>query len=393
MRRAARYDARVVPLRFAAVAFGLGIVAVAPALADAQHVRTTRPGAGGLLDLADPERAAARRIQIQARERLFAAIDGDRDDTLGPADDVLLEQAIARYDAVLRTLPDDVDALLERGLALARFRRTLPDGRIERRIDDAIASFARARELDPAREASWVAFELAVMRTERHDYGLAGDEYERALAAHLPYPTALEHAVSRVEEIAVYLFASPAPPTILGNWAEVEMLGGDTTAAITLYRRAHAVAPPGSASAALALWGLALAEERAESHGDALVDAARAIDADPVAHDTPAGAALRARHGAFAALHLDGVFFEPACEIHAYEALGHEALAARASTDDARTSELTAALRSTRYFLAEGGRATIHARAADRAEARLTAALAALGSEGSRPQRERPPQE
>ncbi len=366
------------------VASLVGLLA-APTGGRAQASAGTRPGYGGVLDTAVGERAAARRIQIEARSRLLEAIDPVRDDTLGPADETLIEQAIARYDVVLAVFPDDVDVWLERGLALSHFRRTLPDGTVERRIEEAVVSLGRARELDPAREAGWLASQLALLRTEQHDYRTAGEEYARALAAETPYPTSLEYGVSHMEMIAVYLFAPPPAPTVLGNWAEVMMLDGDAAHAIDLYRRALATASRGSASAALALWGLALAEERAGSHADAMADALRAIDADPIAHDTTAGAALAARHGVFAALHLSGVFFEPACEIHAYEALGHEASAVRARNDEARASELAAALRSTRYFLAEGGRASIYVGTAERAEVRLSRALSALRSEGSRP--------
>jgi tetratricopeptide (TPR) repeat protein len=365
----------------------LGVVLgflVGPARVDGQALAETRPGAGGVLDVAIGERAAARRIHIEARSRLLSAIDPERDVSLGPAADTLIEQAIARYDVVLSVFPEDVDAWLERGLALSRFRRTLPDGRVERRIDEAMACLRAARAIDPAREAGWVAFELAVLRTEQHDYRGAAEEYARALAEDLPYATALQHAVSHLEELAVYLFAAPGPPTILGNWAEVTMLDGDPVGAIELYVRARDAAAPGTAAATLALWGLALAEERAGNHADALSDAARAIGAEPPAHHTTADAALASQHGVFAALHQPGVFFEPACEIHAYEALGHEALAATAATREARASELGAALRSTRYFLAEGGRSTVYASVAERAEARLSAALA-QPSERSRP--------
>ena len=102
--------------------------------------------------------------------------------------------------------------------------------------------------------------------------------------------------------------------------------------------------------------------------------ALRAIDADHSA-DLTRRARLVDRYGAFTVLHLDGVFFEPPCEIHAYEALGHEALATRASTAEGRTAEWTAARLSARFFLAEGGRASPYADVITRAEQRLSALL------------------
>ena len=52
-------------------------------------------------------------------------------------------------------------------------------------------------------------------------------------------------------------------------------------------------------------------------------------------------------------LRSDGVFFEPEHEIHAYEGLGHEALAARSDAD--RALELAAAAASYRAFIDAAG--------------------------------------
>lgn len=332
----------------------------------------SRPGAGSVLDLALLERSAALRIRAEARARLIDALDPTRDTALGPAPDVLLEQAIARYDVVLESFPGDVDAWLERGRALAAFHRFMADGHEEMRVDEAIASYERARALDPEREAAALAFELAVLRTRRGDYAGASLEYARADAARELLPLGLPYMVSRRERALAQLF-SPAPiERVLANWAEVTMLSGDAAAAITRYRAAFDAAARGSDSAALALWGLALAEERTGSHGDAIETALRAIDADA---GSPHRATIAARYGAFAVLHDEGVFFEPACEIHAYESLGHEALATRASTAEGRHAEWTAARHSARYFLAEGGRSSPYASTAIAADARLGALL------------------
>lgn len=327
-----------------------------------------------MLDVATVDRAAATRIRPEARARLLDALDGERDIGLGPAPDVLLEQAIARYDAVLEVFPDDVDAWLEQGRALAAFRRFMADGREETRIDAAIAAYEHARSLDPSREAAFVAFELAVLRTRHGDYAAASAEYQRASELRELYPSMPQHRISRREFVLVYLFLPQSIESTLANWAEVTMLAGDPTAAADRYRDALAQARPASDSAALALWGLALAQERSGSHADAIETALRAIDGDhSAAHPTRADVVHR--YGAFAILHVEGVFFEPACEIHAYESLGHEALAQRAATPEGRTAEWTAARLSARFFLAEGGRASIYAATASEAEARLSQLL------------------
>jgi tetratricopeptide (TPR) repeat protein len=341
------------------------LLAALPTRAAAQG---SRPGTGSVLDVASPERESAIRMLQEARARLADALDGDRDVSLGPATDVLIEQAVARYDAVLEVFPEHVDALLEEGVALAHFSRTQPDGTTELRVDEAIAALEHARRIEPERDAGAVSFELAVLYTRRGDLAHAEREYARAYERMQPYPVALEHDLSRRERSFVYLLVLPERPLVLGNWAEVTMLSGDAPAAVERYRGAFEASPRGSVSAALALWGLALAEERAGSHADAIETALRAIDARPRELDP----VLVERWGAFAPLHAGGVFFEPACEIHAYEALGHEALATRASTPEGRAAELAAARRSTRSFLGTGGRASIYASVALAAEERLS---------------------
>ncbi len=352
---------------------GLAIASALPLRARAQE--RSRPGAGSVLDVALPERAAALRIRAEARARLLDALDGDRDIALGPARDVLLEQAIARYDAVLAVLPEDTDAWLERGRALSAFERTMADGSRETRFEEAIASYERARALDPRREEAFVAFELAVLRTRRGDYGAAEAEYARAFDAREALPSMPVHPITRRELGLIVLFLPPSTETTLANWAEVTMLAGDASAAAERYRAAIAAAPAASDSAALGLWGLALALERAGSHAEAIETALRAVDADP-SEARPGRGRLLDRYGPFAVLHLDGVFFEPACEIHAYESLGHEALATRAASAEGRAAEWTAARLSARFFLAEGGRASPYAAVAREADARLGALLA-----------------
>ena len=340
------------------------LVALSSQAAFAQE--RSRPGAGSVLDVALVDRAAAIRIRAEARARLLDALGGESD----VPRDVLLEQAIGRYDAVLEVFPHDVDAQLERARALAAFQRTAADGHVERRLDEAITAYEAARAIDPRREPAFVAFELAVLHTQRGEMAAAEAEYARAFDSRDLYPAMPMHEITHRELGLIVLFAAPSDETVLANWAEVTMLAGDPHAAIHRYRAAIDLAARGSDSAALALWGLALAEERAGSHADAIETALRAIDADQSAIRATHAFAV-APHGAFEVLHLGGVFFEPACEIHAYESLGHEALASRASTDAARTAERRAARLSARFFLAEGGSASPYARVAVAAEARL----------------------
>lgn len=353
------------------VACGLALAAPAPA----QAQERSRPGAGSVLDVASLDRAAALRIRAEARARLADAAAPSRG---GDPADVLLEEAIARYEAVSTVFPDDASVWLELGIALARFERQDADGRHVERIDDAIRALERARALSPDAAEIIVASELAALRAHRQDFAGAAAEWQRvwdaresvapiAEAQSLLLPLAQREATLHELLGASSLDAA----TVHGNWAEMRMLAGDAAGAVEQYRFAVGAARVGSRAVALGLWGLALASERAGAHEEALESALSAMDADH---------ARRSAHGAstendFAALHEEGVFFEPACEIHAYEALGHEALATRASTDEGRAVEWARALRSTRYFLAEGGRSSIYADAARDAEARLAALL------------------
>ncbi len=332
-----------------------------------------------MLDVASIDRAAALRIRAEARALLADSFRwvGEEPARATPSD-VLVEQAMARYESVLALQSDDPTLWVELGLTRARFHRVQADGRSEERIDGAIAALERARALSAETAEVTVASELASLRAHRADFAGAAAEWEHAWQARetappliLAQPSLLPMTTREVGLLLLLGGARQPDTTILANWAEMQMLSGDAAGAIERYRRAIATAPAPSLSAALARWGLALAEERSGAHEDALETVLEAVEAD------------RARLGAgdeaagdFAALHDDAVFFEPACEIHAYEALGHEALATRASTDEGRAAAWTQALRSTRYFLAEGGRASLYADTARDAEARLSARLA-----------------
>ena len=70
------------------------------------------------------------------------------------------------------------------------------------------------------------------------------------------------------------------------------------------------------------------------------------------------------------------MFFEPECEIRAYEALGHEALAAHATSPEGRRARLESALASWRAFLSEGGREGLWAARAEESARHIEALLA-----------------
>ena len=72
-----------------------------------------------------------------------------------------------------------------------------------------------------------------------------------------------------------------------------------------------------------------------------------------------------------AILHSTLVFFEPAHEVHAYDALGWEALARRAGRDADRRELLERAVRAWREHLTGGGNAGAYADHARRAVERI----------------------
>lgn len=364
------------------------LVACALGLASAAEAQDrSRPGAGSVLDVASIDRAAGLRIRAEARALLADAlhrgdIEPDPRAALAPSD-VLLEQAITRYESIAELFPDDATLWVELGMARASFRRTDVDGRSLDRVDEAIEALEHARTLDPEVAEITVAETLAELRTRRRDFQGAAAEWQRLWDAReeagpLFEEQSLALPIARRELLLYVLVGATtvSATTLLSNWAEMRMLSGDAAGAIEQYRSAVALASPRSLSAALGLWGLALAEERAGAHEDALETALRAMDADRERLRASDAAGPGVASQDFAALHAPSVFFEPPCEIHAYEALGHEALATRAATDEGRVAEWTLALRSTRYFLAEGGRASIYAEAAHDAERRLSARLA-----------------
>jgi len=271
-------------------------------------------------NVAHPERSRSRALLRQATRLIFLSTPPDLG--LGPANPrsrVFLERAIHRLEIAHRLSPDDGEILFTLASAKARWELEDATGVVHRLDDDAIALFERLRGVDPEYEAQQVAFELGILRTRSHQFAQAADEYERAMQLSMD-----------AQETA----------TTCANLAEVTMLAGDLHAAVTYYERAIELARRAGDNGELAMWGLAVALDRLGEHPYALERAREA---------------LGMRGGTTDALRDPGVFFEPAYEIHWYEALGHEAAIASQADDVARLAQRRLALLSWRSFLAEGG--------------------------------------
>ncbi len=349
------------------LAAALMLVALAPGGAQAQR------GAGGWERYLEPDRAQGERYLHLGLRRLVTAL-GDLDASLDPPQHLLLEQALLRFERARVTLGDDPRLAYYRAHALSAWERPATDGGTEHRTEEAIDAWTRVRALDPDLYPARVASELAVLHMRRHEFAVARAEYERALERAVPRPVELGerfYLPTGPERRLRFLHGPVDRGTLYGNLAEVTMLAGDVEAALASYRAAigesgHPV------SRALAQWGLALALERSGDHDGAIRQAQRALEADPIPPQHPVFADLHRRHGPFSVLHLDSVFFEPPYEVHAYEALGHEALWTDQGGDGG--DHLTRARRSWRLFLAEGGTASRFATLARERLARLDAA-------------------
>lgn len=288
---------------------------------------------------------------------------------------LLLDQALIRFERARRLTPDDPELAYYTAVALTRYERPAADGSTEQRIEEAVEAWHRLRALDPSFFADRVAYELAMLHMRRHEFPQALAEYEAALRSSMP-PT-LElldryFLAAPTERRLAALFAPLDPGNVRGNLAEAAMLTGDVAGALEHYRAAmDGASDPVTRS--LAQWGSALALARGGAHEEALRTATRALRDDPV-RAVPDWTQVSRDHGAFAVLHLEFVFFEPAYELHAYEALGHEALA-RLETGGNELEHLRRAVRSWRFFFAEGGFASRHAPSARAALERLERGL------------------
>ncbi|GAB4217065.1 MAG: hypothetical protein OHK0013_44270 [Sandaracinaceae bacterium] len=362
-----------------AVVLALSLALACPARAELRPLDDGRAriGVRSWADLGAPARREARLLMRQGVLLLLASSELE-DDGLEPATQVRVEQALARFDRALAALPDDVELAFFRGVALGRFVREEASGHAERRTDDAIAELLRARSLDASYEPSAVAWHLALLHTRAGRPREAAEEYERVRAL-LRLPAVPISRPSPREEALHAIFAVPDPALVDLNLAEVVMLAGDPARAVGLYDGAATRAERGTLLLALALFGRALAEERAGRHDVALASALAATTAWTPSADDLVVREIVSRHGPTAALHVPGVSFEPRWEIHAYEALVHEArgMAMREGRlpggAEAAEASIERARRSLRAFFAVGGERSFFREVAERAATRLGA--------------------
>lgn len=320
---------------------------------------------GGWAEVFDAERRMGLLYRRHGLARLLQAM-GTQRPYLGDGPRwMLLEQALVRFERARRRIGEDPELAYYTAYALTRWQRPGRDGGLELRVDEAIDAWHRLRELAPDYMPDRVAYELALLHMRRHEFARARAEYEAALRHAIP-PTvqiANRFYLANQSEISLAeLFIPLDPAQLHGNMAEVTMLAGDLPAAAHHYRVAldRAIGPY---TRTLAHFGLSLALSRMDDHEGALETAGQAIREDPAGAD-PDAQRLHRAHGPLAVLHLESVFFEPPWELHAYEAIGHEAWAREPGVD--RTEHLRSALRSWRLFLTEGGitsRYAAHARA------------------------------
>jgi len=231
-----------------------------------------------------------------------------------------LDGALTRIERAVALDPENPELLFTwaRMLQFWENPSSLTGCRSERRDEEALAVYARLRELDPEFMPASVAASEGILLTRLSRYGDATEAYLRAIALSLdPERSANSHY----------------------NLAEVSMLDGQLERALAHYRRALDVAREPHLQL-LALWGLAVAYDRLGEHQAAIEHARKASYAD--------GRQLRI-------LRSPSVFFVPRHELHYYEALGHEALADAAESPEQRITALQAALRSWHAFLAAAG--------------------------------------
>jgi tetratricopeptide (TPR) repeat protein len=297
-----------------------------PSLASASDPR----GSNFWSDVRRPRGPEARVLSRRAELRLFVSRD---------ASPILrLEWVRAAHIELNRAFilaPDDLDVAYFRARA-ALEEALLPITRDPKSMSRlAISRFDALRDLDPEHRAEMVAFDLAILHTRLGDYERAAEEYRRARAA---------------------LLDPRFGGTIVSNLAEITMLSGDLERAAVYFEEAIEMSERLSGnrlSLVLALIGGAVAFDR-------LGDGARAMEL-----------AMRARiieGGTIRATREPGVFFEPAEEIHYYDAIDALAWATQAQEDEERERALKKAESSLARFL-ELGEST--SRFTARAKARL----------------------
>lgn len=361
-------------LAAAGVIAGL-VGAGAPPIAGAQELAGGAPRAGepSWADYLAPERRVARQLRRDGLARLLDAMLSSGE-SLGRPPDVLYDQALIRFDRARRALRRDPDLLYFRAIALASWRRDV-GGHEERRTEEAIEAYEELRRVDPDYHADRVAFELAILHSRSGEHEAAVAEYRRAIDAATIDPAPTPYPIADRERALALLFRPIELSTAHLNLAENTMMLGDLPSAVASYRRASELASDDPVTRALALWGLALALCRDGDQRQAIATAQRAIEGDPFPLDVSRWRVDHRAHGPMAVLHSTLVFFEPAYEVLAYDALGWEAMARQASAPADREELLGRALRAWRTYLSHGGNASLHAAHARAAEARLAAEI------------------
>ncbi|MFW6052063.1 MAG: tetratricopeptide repeat protein [Myxococcota bacterium] len=263
-----------------------------------------------------------------------------------------VQNGIVRLHLAHARAPRDPEALYLLAMARVLWRDDADPSRLTADDQETLALLHKLRRLDPEYQAARVAFELGILHTRAHEFERAAAEYERCLAR-LLIPTEADPTFRTPEDVlADRLFGAVPAPTVHYNLGDVTMALGDLPRAVEHYERAIDLGRRSGRefrTVLLSHWGLAAALDRFGEHAAALEHAREAVRLD----DEP-----------MAVLHLSSVFFEPAHEIHYYEALGHTVLADLAEEergDHAERdpeSELRAALRSWQRFLSEGGDAS-----------------------------------
>jgi tetratricopeptide (TPR) repeat protein len=277
--------------------------ALALCCAEVAPVRAETPRSAFWRSLTEPNQRRAEQLVRQGRAQLYPALGLGLLFGLEASAHrrVAIENALARFERAVELAPDHLEARLLLGKALA-----MRDGP---QRDAASGSDARAivvleqlRERAPLYEAEEVALTLGNVRMRAGDFARSADEYGRALAM----------STDDADQAM-----------LLGNLAEATMMQGDLTRALALYERAVRIGQ--DEGRVLALWGAAVALDRAGEHTEAIARATRA---------------LREDRAPFAVLRQSGVFFVPTYEAYYYEALGALALA-HAEREGSETLEQT----------------------------------------------------
>ncbi|HJL06668.1 MAG TPA: tetratricopeptide repeat protein [Polyangiaceae bacterium LLY-WYZ-15_(1-7)] len=305
-----------------AVSFVVAFLALAPA--HAVQAQTAEPAAEAhaLDETADFWREVRQpgyqrsRVLLRHGIRMLLRLREERRPHVRAA---ILEGALERFQRAHLLVPEDAEVLYELARATALYERPRRGQPAERRDEEAITLFERLRALDPDLHAEQVGFELGILYTRVGRYEEAAAEYRRALR---------------------YVYDEDFAAITHSNLAEVRMMAGALEDAVHHYERAIAHAEQSGAqdprSLALALFGAAVALDRLGEHRAALEHAARARGVFGGNQDV---------------LRADGVFFEPASEIHYYEGLGHMAAAER-DVPSERAGHLRDARESWRTYLA-----------------------------------------